>query len=242
MNSTLASQVGGSHSAAQSLRNGRSGLYRTYLLFGAPGSGKGTQGKALGTVPRFYHCACGDVFRSIDTRTKLGQAFIYYSGRGELVPDELSLELWKESILGAVETHRFKPELDTLVLDGIPRNLKQAELMKSRIEVLRVFHLSCPERSMLVERLKKRALKDNRLDDANEAVIRKRLDTYELETKPILSHYDPALIHTIDATQAPARVLWEILGVITGIRSLENHGLSYRAEPGKQHRLRSYIE
>ena len=242
MNSTLASQVGGSHSAAQSSRNGRSGLYRTYLLFGAPGSGKGTQGKALGSVPRFFHCACGDVFRSIDTRTKLGQAFIYYSGRGELVPDELSLELWNESILGAVETHRFKPELDTLVLDGIPRNLKQAELMESRIEVLRVFHLYCPERATLIQRLKKRALKDNRLDDANEAVIRKRLETYEMETKPILNYYDPALVSTIDATQSPAHVLWEILGVVTGISSLENPGRNYRAEVGKKHRLRSYIE
>ena len=242
MNSTLASQVGGSHSAAQSSRNGRSGLYRTYLLFGAPGSGKGTQGKALGTVPRFFHCACGDVFRSIDTRTNLGQAFIHYSGRGELVPDELSLELWKELILGAVETHRFKPELDTLVLDGIPRNLKQAELMESRIEVLRVFHLYCPERATLIQRLKKRALKDNRLDDANEAVIRKRLQTYEMETKPILNYYDPALVSTIDATQSPAHVLWEILGVVTGISSLENPGRNYRAEVGKKHRLRSYIE
>jgi adenylate kinase len=242
MNSTLASQLGGSHSAAQSSRNGRSDLYRTYLLFGAPGSGKGTQGKALGTVPRFFHCACGDVFRSIDTRTKLGQAFIHYSGRGELVPDELSLELWKESILGAIETHRFKPELDILVLDGIPRSLKQAELMESRIEVLKVFHLSCPEHSTLVARLKKRALKDNRLDDANEAVICKRLETYEMETKPILSHYDPALINTIDATQSPARVLWEILGVVTGMRSLEKPGCDHRRELGKKHRLRSYIE
>jgi adenylate kinase len=242
MNSTLANQLEGNHLSAQSSRNGRSGLYRTYLLFGAPGSGKGTQGKALGTVPRFFHCACGDVFRSIDTRTKLGQAFIYYSGRGELVPDELSLELWKESILGAVETHRFKPELDTLVLDGIPRNLKQAELMESRIEVLRVFHLSCPERSTLIERLKKRALKDNRLDDANEAVIRRRLETYEIETKPILNYYDPSLISTIDATQSPARVLWEILGVVTGMSSLENPERSYRRELRKKHRLRSYIE
>ena len=242
MNSTLTSQVCGSQSAAESSRNGRSGLFRTYLLFGAPGSGKGTQGKALGTVPRFFHCACGDVFRSIDTRTKLGQAFIYYSGRGELVPDELSLELWKESILGAVETHRFKPELDTLVLDGIPRNLKQAELMESRIEVLRVFHLSCPERSTLIERLKKRALKDNRLDDANEAVIRRRLETYEIETKPILNYYDPALISTIDATQSPARVLWEILGVVTGMSSLENPERNHRRELRKKHRLRSYIE
>jgi len=242
MNSTLASQVCGTHSAAQSSRNGRSDLYRTYLLFGAPGSGKGTQGKALGTVPRFYHCACGHVFRSIDTRTKLGQAFIYYSGRGELVPDELSLELWKESILGAVETHRFKPELDTLVLDGIPRNLKQAQLMESRIEVLRIFHLSCPERSTLVERLKKRALKDNRLDDANDSVIRKRLETYEMETKPVLGYYDPALIHEIDATRSPARVLWEILGVITGSGPWENPGRNHRPELRKLHRMRSYIE
>jgi adenylate kinase len=243
MSSTILTQhLGDAHSAPQSLRNGRSGLYRTYLLFGAPGSGKGTQGKALGTVPRFFHCACGDVFRSIDTRTKLGQAFIYYSGRGELVPDELSIELWKESILGAVETHRFKPELDTLVLDGIPRNLKQVELMGSQIEVLKIFHLSCPERSTLVARLKKRALKDNRLDDANEAVIRKRLETYEIETKPILGYYDPSLIHTIDATQSPAHVLWEILGVITEMSSRGNPGRDHRPEPGVKHRLRSYIE
>jgi adenylate kinase len=217
MNTTvLTSHLGAARSAPQASRNGCSGLYRTYLLFGAPGSGKGTQGKALGMVPRLFHCACGDVFRSIDTRTKLGQAFIYYSGRGELVPDELSLELWKESILGAVETHRFKPELDTLVLDGIPRNLKQAKLMASRIDVVKVFHLSCPDRFILAERLKKRALKDNRLDDANEAIIHKRLETYEMETKPILGYYQPELIHTIDAAQSPARVLWEILGVITG--------------------------
>jgi adenylate kinase len=50
--------------------------YHTYLLFGAPGSGKGTQGRTLGSIPRFFHCACGDVFRSIDTRTKVGRAFL----------------------------------------------------------------------------------------------------------------------------------------------------------------------
>ena len=196
--------------------NIRSGPYRTYLVFGAPGVGKGTQGKALGSVPRFFHCACGNVFRSLDTRTKVGQAFIYYSSRGELVPDEICIELWKESITSAVEVHRFKPNLDALLLDGIPRNLKQAQLMESLIDVVKVFHLSCPDRAILVERLRKRALKDNRLDDASEVVIRKRLDTYETETKPLLDYYGEALIHTIDATQTPARVLWEILGVITG--------------------------
>jgi len=230
MNSTiLTSHLGDAHSASQTSRNSRSGLYRTYLLFGAPGSGKGTQGKALGQVPRFFYCACGDVFRSIDTRTKVGQAFIQYSSRGELVPDEISIELWEESISSHVETHRFKPELDALLLDGIPRNLKQAKLMGSRIEVVKVFHLSCPDRSTLVERLKKRALKDNRLDDVNDAVIRKRLETYEIETKPVLGYYEPALIHKIDATQSPARVLWEILGMITGQGERQKEG----SHPGR---------
>jgi adenylate kinase len=97
--------------------------------------------------------------------------------------------LWKEAIAHAVEAHRFKPELDALLLDGIPRNLKQAKLMESLIEV-KVFHLSCPDHDKLVERLRKRALKDNRLDDANEAVIRRRLETYESETKPVLHTTD----------------------------------------------------
>jgi adenylate kinase len=211
----IAHHLGGPNSAPRTSRDVRSGRFRSYLIFGAPGSGKGTQGKTLGLVPRFFYCGCGDVFRSLDTRTKVGQAFIYYSSRGELVPDEICIELWKESINNAVESHRFKPELDTLLLDGIPRNLRQAELMASLIDVQKVFHLSCPEHCKLVERLKKRALKDNRLDDANESVIRKRLHTYEVETKPVLGFYGSSLIHTVDATQSPARVLWEILGVIT---------------------------
>ena len=72
--------------------------YRTYLFFGAPGSGKGTQGKILGTIPRFFHFACGDVFRALDTRTPLGQAFLSYSSRGELVPDDITVQLWKARI------------------------------------------------------------------------------------------------------------------------------------------------
>ena len=72
--------------------------YPTYLFFGAPGSGKGTQGITLGSLPRFFHCACGDVFRRLDTRTELGKTFLEYSSKGELVPDEITIQLWKESI------------------------------------------------------------------------------------------------------------------------------------------------
>jgi len=188
--------------------------YRTYLLIGAPGSGKGTQGKILGAVPRFFHCACGDVFRSLDTRTSVGQAFMEYSSRGELVPDEITVRLWMARIGDNVGAHTFKPDIDSLVLDGIPRNVEQAQIMRDILEVKMVFHLSCPDRFALIGRLKKRALKENRFDDANEETIRRRLATYDEESKPVLSFYGPSLTKTIDATQPPVKVLSEILQTI----------------------------
>ncbi len=188
--------------------------YRTYLIFGAPGSGKGTQGKILGAIPRFYHFSCGEVFRSLDTRTALGQKFLEYSSRGELVPDDLTVKLWQARIADMVRAHEFKPDIDSLVLDGIPRNVGQAKIMKDIIEVKRVFHLACPDRAALVGRLKKRALKENRLDDANEEVIRRRLATYDAESKPVLDFYGPELIREINATQAPVCVAHEVIETV----------------------------
>ena len=195
--------------------------YRTYLIFGAPGSGKGTQGRTLGTIPSFFHCACGDVFRSIDTRTSLGKAFLEFSSKGQLVPDEMTVELWRVSIEHCVDSQQFQPDVDYLVLDGIPRNVSQAELMDPFIEVKKVFHLSCPDRNKIVARLKKRAIKDNRLDDANEEVIRERLDTYQRESKPLLDHYNNNLIVNIDATEPPIMVLNTIVSHITSGRENE---------------------
>jgi adenylate kinase len=185
--------------------------YRTVLIFGAPGSGKGTQGKILGKIPGFYHCACGDVFRSLDMSSELGAAFLEYSSRGELVPDEITVRLWNESIHKTVESGKFKPARDYLILDGIPRNVAQAILMEEYIEVKRIFHLSCPERDKLVARLKKRALRDNRLDDANEEVIRNRLSTYDAESKPMLQHFSDVRRHDIDASMTPLEVLHKII-------------------------------
>src|ERR1044071_2198509 len=117
--------------------------YRTVLLFGAPGAGKGTQGKILGTIPNFFHCACGDVFRSLKTDSAIGQVFLEYSSRGELVPDEQTIELWREFINASTKTGRFRPDQDTLVLDGIPRNEHQAEMLKETIKVVGIFYLKC---------------------------------------------------------------------------------------------------
>ena len=84
--------------------------YRTVLLFGPPGSGKGTQGKILGAMPAFFHCACGDVFRSLDPKSEMGVEFANYSKAGSLVPDELTVKLWCAGIergrLRTVQTRR----------------------------------------------------------------------------------------------------------------------------------------
>jgi adenylate kinase len=191
--------------------------YICYLLIGSPDAGKGTQGKILGTIPRFFHCACGDVFRALDLRTPLGRQFAEYSSKGLLVPDELTIKLWQTTIDAQVYAKAFQPDIDALVLDGIPRNLCQAQLMEDLIDVRHVFHLFCQDREKLVERLRNRALHDNRLDDASETVIRRRLETYESETMPVLEFYSEKLT-TIDATQAPVKVINEITSVILNLR------------------------
>ena len=129
-----------------------------FLIIGAPGAGKGTQGQVMGSIPRFFHCACGDVFRSLDTRTELGKRFVDYSSKGLLVPDELTIELWKAQLDNWTETHLYKPSIDVLVLDGIPRNVRQAEILDRHLDVHQVFHLTCPDRTELARRMRKRAL------------------------------------------------------------------------------------
>lgn len=192
--------------------------YRTILLFGAPGSGKGTQGKILGTIPSLYHFACGDAFRNLRIEDRMGRLFIEYSSKGQLVPDDPTIELWARNIRASSLDGKFNPTHDVLVLDGIPRNAHQAEMLKDTLDVRAVFFLHCADMAKMIERLQRRALRENRLDDANLEVIKKRLETYESETKQVLDFYGPEIVHTIDATQSPLDVLREILNTIAQIK------------------------
>lgn len=187
---------------------------RTVLLFGAPGSGKGTQGRILGTIPGFFHFSCGEVFRSLRPDTELGRIFLQYSSQGRLVPDEPTVELWRQYIADSERAGRYHPESDILVLDGIPRNVRQAELLADTLDVRAVLHLSCADPEQLVQRLQRRALRENRLDDANLEVIRDRLRTYERETRPVLDFYPPDLRHEINAAQPPIAVLMDVLQIL----------------------------
>ena len=193
--------------------------YKTILLFGAPGAGKGTQGKILGKIPGFYHLACGDVFRSLDMGSDLGKSFMEYSSRGELVPDELTIEMWRQNMNAQTVLSIYKPNVDLLVLDGIPRNVNQAKHVDEYLEVLTVLHLVCPDIEAMVTRMRRRALKENRIDDADEKVIRRRFEVYDRETRPLLEFYPKSLVHEVNAMGSPAEVLQHALQVCVPIQN-----------------------
>jgi len=192
---------------------------KTVLLFGAPGAGKGTQGKILGAIPGFYHMSSGDMFRGLDPESDLGKTIRRYMTAGELVPDEVTIDLWKDHVSKMREAKKFDPSTQLLVLDGIPRNVNQAALLDSVIDVLQVVHLAFADQKEAVSRLKKRALKENRADDAKEDVVRRRLDVYREETQPLLDHYDKGRIADVDAVGSPAEVLLEVLNVLAPIQA-----------------------
>jgi adenylate kinase len=187
-------------------------------MFGAPGSGKGTHGKILGAIPGYLHCSCGEVFRHLSPETPLGKVFVEYSGRGELVPDEPTIELWQQYVQGLVASGRFHAATDTLVLDGIPRNLKQAKMLQKFVKVAAVFYLCSANIKNLVARMQRRALKDNRLDDANIEIIRARLKTYEAETLPVLKFYGKEIVHRINTDGTPPETFSKILRHVVKLR------------------------
>ncbi len=184
--------------------------YKAVLLFGCPGSGKGTQGVTLAGMPNLFHLAMGDIFRGLDKQSRIGQEFLSYSTKGLLVPDELTVRVWKQHVEALVQRGEIRPDYHILLLDGIPRTPAQAELLRDCIDILKIVHLVIADVDALVRRLSLRAKKANRPDDADESVIRKRISVYEQETSPVLQSYPAALVADISADQHPLAVLRDI--------------------------------
>ena len=192
--------------------------YRTILLFGMPGSGKGTQGAVLGQLPDLVHISCGDLFRKLPKYGTLGKEIVDFTSQGLLVPDDLTVRIWERHIK-ILELQEFLiPEIHTLILDGLPRNYTQAEQLEHMLDVVQIFHLKIADNAKAMERLKSRALRENRLDDINEEVIRRRLKTYYDETYQTLSFYDPSLVYDIDAGQSPVDVLRDLVNRLSELQ------------------------
>lgn len=202
--------------------------YRSILLFGPPGAGKGTQGKILGSVPGFFHLSVGDVFRSIDIGSPAGQQIYKYTSNGQLVPDELTVQIWRKTLDAYVALTTYKPREDLLVLDGIPRNVVQTDLVKDHIEILQVVNLACDNEEDMILRMRRRAIRENRADDANEDVIRNRFEVFRNVSKPVLDCYPEEIISTVEAKGSPAEVLRKIL---TAVIPIQNKHFQSEQEP-----------
>jgi adenylate kinase len=193
--------------------------YRSIILFGMPGSGKGTQGAVLGQLPGFVHFSMGDIFRKIPRIGNFGREIEQYTSRGLMVPDDLTERIFERQLNILEMQELLMPEQHTLVLGGLPRSYAQAERLSSFIDVIQIFHLKIDDMTRAMERLKARALRENRLDDMSDEVIRRKLRTYHDETFKTLSYYPGELIFNVDADRIMIDVLCDIanrLAAITG--------------------------
>jgi adenylate kinase len=156
------------------------------LLLGVQGAGKGTQAKRIASDYGLAHIATGDMLRStIADGSELGRRVKPILESGELVPDDLMIELIRERLQSQDAENGF-------VLDGFPRTMTQAEALDWMLaEIGRplsiVFELQVPD-EVAIERLYRRAEAEGRADDTPEA-IEKRLELYHRETKPLVAHY-----------------------------------------------------
>lgn len=193
--------------------------YRCVPLFGPPGVGKGTQGKILAHIPGFFHLSVGDVFRSIDIGSPNGREVYNHISRGELVPDELTIKIWRKALEAYISLSWFKPREDLLILDGMPRNVRQVEMIQEHLEIDRVIFLKCSDEEDMIHRIRRRAIRENRTDDANEVIIRRRFDIYREVTAQVLQQYDPAIINEVDANGSPSEVLSSILKCLIPVQN-----------------------
>lgn len=185
-------------------------VFKTVLIFGPPGAGKGTWGGILGKIPGFFHFASGDMFRSLSPDSELGKMALESIRRGELVPDQEALTLWRAQMQNLVTVGTFNLDLHTLILDGVPRTQAQADDVEDDLDIRLILFLDCPDRDLLVQRLYGRALIEHRVDDANEEIIRRRFQVYDEQTNATLEHYPKDLIQMVDVSQPPHKIMLDI--------------------------------
>lgn len=187
------------------------------VLLGAPGSGKGTQGEALAQHFGVRHVSTGDLLRGhIEHGTDIGREAEPYTRRGELVPDDLMLQIAGEAVIEAAREGGY-------VLDGFPRTLAQAEQAyegadRAGVTADAVVYLAVPD-DVVRERLAARAVA-GRADDADPAVIERRLQVFHDQTGPLLDFYrDRGILVTVDATPPPDDVTAAMLKAVEPLRS-----------------------
>lgn len=187
------------------------GKFSAILLFGSPGSGKGTLGRFLASAGSQYHLSSGDIFRGLPSYSPAGKLYYSFASQGLLIPDEATVEIWKYYVHGLIATNAYYPESQDLLLDGIPRTERQAEILSSYIHVKHVIVLDVSNEHLLMQRMLDQARLEGRMDDVHPEVIKKRLDVYHEKMESVLNCYPKHLRSTVNGAQKPLEVLRDVL-------------------------------
>jgi adenylate kinase len=192
------------------------------LMVAPPGAGKGTQGAVIAAHFDIPHIATGDLLRDhVARQTPLGRSVRAHLDRGDLVPDEIVLDMVHEAFLSA------KANGTGYVLDGMPRNITQARTLYQIAKTLDMtanvaLHLKADD-DELIRRLLARAALEHRADDTEE-VIRRRLALYHDVTHPIVTWYaERGILVSVDAMRPVERVGRQILTALEAMRPLVDH-------------------
>jgi len=157
------------------------------VLFGKPGAGKGTQADFLKIKYNLYHISTGDLFRfNITNKTSLGNLAKTYMDNGDLVPDEVTIEMLKECVESNFKSEGF-------IFDGFPRTISQAKVLdeflgEKSVSISAMISLEVDE-EILIKRLIDRGKISGRTDDMNESKIRNRFREYNMKTSILQDYY-----------------------------------------------------
>ena len=189
---------------------------KNIVIFGAPGSGKGTQSDLLIEEYGLGHISTGDVLRNeIKKGTELGKTAQGFIDKGNLIPDDLMISILAQVYDGFGRSHKG------VIFDGFPRTIPQAEALKKMLEergdkVAAMLELDVPE-DELMQRLIKRGKESGRADD-NEETIKKRLVVYHSQTQPLIEWYKrEGIHHHINGLGTLERIFADIKDVINSL-------------------------
>lgn len=189
---------------------------KNIVIFGAPGSGKGTQSDKLIEKFGLEHISTGDVLRSeIKNGTDLGKTAKEFIDKGQLIPDELMIDILASVYDSFGKNHKG------VIFDGFPRTIPQAEALKEMLakrghHVAAMIELDVPE-DELMKRLLLRGQQSDRSDD-NEETIKKRLGVYHAQTAPLIEWYkQEAIHHHIDGLGELDRITADICAVVEAL-------------------------
>ena len=186
------------------------------ILFGPPGAGKGTQAAFLKSKYQLFHISTGDLFRHhISNKTALGTLARSYMDKGDLVPDQVTIDMLKY----AVENH---PEAKGFIFDGFPRTTKQAEalddfLSERSMPISATLALEADD-DILVERLINRGKTSGRADDQDEEKIRNRFEEYNNKTAPLRDFYTvQGKFHSVNGIGSIDEITQRLTELIDGL-------------------------